>query len=687
MWRAGWRGDFLAILGSLIAGFMALLWAFAAPPHWDWQGMGRASSNAIADRIAASQGFAIRGERPVRSPARQALLLRNFNAYEDDPTSTPFPTKHWSRAASQIVVDGLGRGWWQATLALNGYRPDSNAVAVTLGAGAMQTRVQLRNDARQYVLLTHTSSGDWTLPLRTTTFVPQATNPNTSDTRDLGVILHDVALSPVSRGSLPPQSTLLSLAIVLLSSYAAVRFAGWRPAVALLVALSLGGSAVIGLRVERVGWGLFLPRLAGASVAAVLAVLAARWAWHGMARLGRFTAPRWVLPALLGVLLLGYYVKVSGTLFPYARTIDVPWHMKHTSDVLNGHFWDLYRPGPFSRSVMPQAEWGDNPPLIPYSPFYYFLTTPYALLPWPMEWTANVVAVLMDVSRGLLLGALVLRWGLSGRAAVLAAALYAITPFTFLLHSWGNLPTTFGMWWVMLTITALALGYDRLRERKVFALVTALLLASLLFYTVMGVFMGVFVVVLLVALRIWGREYRPLIKPLSGALGLAVALSILIYYGQYLALFPTQTWPYIQETIIGGKQDAGQDVVMPFSRYWRDFANLTGYWGDTLRYGVWLPFLLGIPGLALLRRQRMAVLLAGVWLAVAVIFFVVGLRVSMVDKHTFFLAPVMALTAAALLDWAWRRWRWFGVVLVPVYGLTLWFALNLWVLRLTLVSL
>ena len=126
---------------------------------------------------------------------------------------------------------------------------------------------------------------------------------------------------------------------------------------------------------------------------------------------------------------------------------------------------------------------------------------------------------------------------------------------------------------------------------------------------------------------------------------------------------------------------------MPFSRYWRDFANLTGYWGDTLRYGVWLPFLLGIPGLALLRRQRMAVLLAGVWLAVAVIFFVVGLRVSMVDKHTFFLAPVMALTAAALLDWAWRRWRWFGVVLVPVYGLTLWFALNLWVLRLTLVSL
>jgi hypothetical protein len=111
-----------------------------------------------------------------------------------------------------------------------------------------------------------------------------------------------------------------------------------------------------------------------------------------------------------------------------------------------------------------------------------------------------------------------------------------------------------------------------------------------------------------------------------------------------------------------------------------------GYLSYPVRYGVWLPTLLALPGIWLLRKHRFAFLVLGAWLVVALLFFVVGLRVSMVDKHIFYAAPALAICAAAVLDRVWSWSRVLPVVIAATYLLSLVSALDIWILRLQRVA-
>ena len=443
----------------------------------------------------------------------------------------------------------------------------------------LQLPIQLTAQKRMIYLLTP-STGDLGLSIST------ATGQYGTDPRPLGVAFFGSAFDPLVSSMAPPLSTLLYSLLALALVFVALRWSGLP--VWLATVLPLFGFSVLvwGIAANRAAVGLLVPRLALLALVSLIATVLLSWAWQALMRLGRLEAEPWLLPALLLVFSIGFWLKAIGLMYPYSHAIDVPWHMQRTREILSGHLAELYKPGAFSESVMPVKEWGEERPVIPYSPFFHIFAASFAIFPWQLETTANVFSVLIDTSRGVLIASLALAFGLRSRSAFLAALLYAVTPFTFLLHSWGNIPTTFGMWWTLLATTIIVVGYERLSRPKVFLLLTLVLLATLLFYTVMAVFMGVFIVLLVLALLIAGRGLpRRSVTALSGAFGLAIVLSLLIYYGQYIGPIVQRTLPYINRTVVGGEQGAGQDVIQPFSVYVSNYIPHIGYMRDPAATG------------------------------------------------------------------------------------------------------
>jgi hypothetical protein len=354
--------------------------------------------------------------------------------------------------------------------------------------------------------------------------------------------------------------------------------------------------------------------------------------------------------------------------------------------VLGGQFKDFYLPSHFSYGKMPVREWGNNPPLLPYSPFFHIVAASFAIFPWPMDISVNIFSVIFDTNRVVLIAALALAFGLNSRTAFLAALLYAVTPFTFMLHSWGNIPTTFGIWWTLLATAILVLTFGRWHERRIFVLLTFVLLASFLFYFVMAVFSGFFVILLALGLLFFGRDLTKQVKPLVLSGTLALVLSIVVYYGFFIPEMIERTLPYVTRTVAGGQTNTGQDEHISLGQYLSYHYTHMGYLNYPVRHGVWVPVLLALPGLWLLRKQRFALLVTGVWLLVAIMFFFVGLRVSMVDKYIFYAAPALAICTALFFDRLWQRSRVVPILIAAVYLLTFVSALDIWILRLQLVA-
>jgi hypothetical protein len=371
--------------------------------------------------------------------------------------------------------------------------------------------------------------------------------------------------------------------------------------------------------------------------------------------------------------------------FPSMRAIDIAWHMDRVRWILDGNLAAIYQPGAFSESVMPINEWGPNRPVIPYSPFFHLFATVFAVIPWwPMELSANLFSALADASRVFLVAALALKSGLRQRAALLAALLYAATPFTFLLHSWGNVPTTFGMWWTLLATTVIVALYPRLERPGPFALRALVTLATMLMYTVMAVFHTLFVIGFLLILRVRPAavDRRPA-RAVLLATGAAILASVAIYYWQYVPGIVERTIPYFTSVATRGSESVGVKRD-PFSAYlWAYVPHLDYHmWpGDFLYYGVAVPSIFAVPGFFAFRRQPVAYAILAAWFSVAILFLLAGYQVSMVDKQVFYVFPAVCLCWAVYADRYWRRGRAARLMVGLFYLFTLLSALDLWVIR------
>ena len=592
-------------------------------------------------------------------------------------------TYRWSSDRGTVTFPALGRGAWRVELAAVVAHPDGKPVGARLLANGvpLATLPDYADLRRLAVLVPAQVVGDGDLTLTI------AAEPY-RDPRPLGVLIQRIALTPVAspglNTALPPWSVALPALVVMLGMYGALRWLSvpaWAAAGAGLMVAGLGAWA---LAAYRYPMAFYLQPLAGLAIFSALLLPALSWLADWLfRRVGVPLAP-WLRRVLLLIFLVGFWLKGGGLLFPYMRAIDISWHMDRVRWILDGNWAAMYRPGAFSESVMPVNEWGANRPVIPYSPFFHLFATLFAIFPWPLETSANLFSALLDTSRVFLIALLARKSGLSERVALLAALLYAVTPFTFLLHSWGNVPTTFGIWWTLVATVVIVALYQRLERRRPFVLLTVVTLACMLFYTVMAVFHVWFVLcVLAVVWLLGGRVDRRPLRALGLATGLAILLSIAIYYGQYIPGMIERTLPYMATVFTAGPQSVGVERP-PFGEYLLSYIPHLDYhfWpGDYLYYGIAIPLVFALPGLAALWKRPLLWATVAAWFVVALTFLLAGYRISMVDKQIFYVFPAVCLCWAVYADRYWQRGRWGRALIVVLYAFTLVSALDLWVVR------
>ncbi|MFL5801208.1 MAG: hypothetical protein ACJ8CR_05640 [Roseiflexaceae bacterium] len=624
---------------------------------------------------------------PASIAAAERLMLQLAPPLNGDPdpppglagrvSLAPALTYRWSSERSTISLPGLGRGDWMITLNASLRHPDNAPLAATVYAnGTPVAQLPDGGPRRLSLLVLAALAPDGNLNLTITA------NPY-RDPRPLGVLIYELRVAPAGAGFwLPPLDSLLyALAIALGLYFCLLRMSG-RAMLAAALALAVVLAGAWALAVARYPTALMLPRLAGLALWSIALLLALERLLPWIFRKTGVPLSSWALRGLLLVFFAGYWIKAGGMLYPYFIGIDVSWHMGKVLQILNGQLSLFYGThSPLNESTMPAAEWGANPPVIPYSPWFHIFAVLFTFVPLPLVLTANLFSALVDGSRVFLIALLGRKAGLDDRESLFASLLYAVTPATFLLHSWGNIPTTFGMWWTLLCTVFIVVAYCRLDQPGPFIALTLLLLVTLLIYTVMAAFMLLFLALLAPALwlTLERRESRRPLAALALATAAALGIATLIYYGQYIRPIFDQTVPYFLRAS-GTDTSVGLQNREPFLTYLANYWPRMDYLRPSGSYGLQLALPLGLLGMFCLRDRRIRALL-GCWLAVATLFVLVGSRISMVDKHVFYIIPALALGVGLLAGRLWRRGLPARVVVASIYLFSFAAALNLWIYR------
>ncbi|MBA3947613.1 MAG: hypothetical protein H0X37_24040 [Herpetosiphonaceae bacterium] len=627
----GWcHRDIYAVIGIIGLALVGLIVAFGSTATLNWSTLGKTQDVT----------------------AREPLFLQHF--YDQELSNSKVSAGYrWSKRQSLISFPGLGLGWWQTTLVLSGQRPASSPSTAILKTTGQDITLLLTNTARHYNVLLPATRGNLIINLASPGFVPHQLDPQNVDARRLGVALHDMSVAPAWVSWLPPPTMSWLVIVTLLLSYTALRVTGLRASWAIAVPLAMLLLLLVGLQQQRLVMGPYLPRLFVTGLVGVLLIAVVRLIAPRLFRVGGVKLSPPALTGLLLIIYVGYLLKASGLVWPSFLPIDIEWHMEKTRRILAGRLAELWRAdSPFHQSVMPTL-WGSDKPVIPYTPFYHMFSTIWAILPWRLETSANIFSAVIDSLRPLFICFMVLKFGFRERAAIVGGLVYTLIPATFLLHAWGNTPTTNGMWWSLLAITLLVGCWEHLTEQRWSWLILLLILtATMLFYAVTAVFttllfMGVIIGLYLVRLprQAW---------PIALILALAVIVSTGIYYWQFIGPILVRTIPHFTSSIEQGGKDLG---VTPLS--WPMYLWKYVYLLDI--YGMYLPLTLGIAGWWLgirkLGTKSLFTPLMTSWMVIAILFWLVGFRVDMVDKQLFWLMPWMAIGTGIIVDWLLAQHR------------------------------
>jgi len=588
----------------------------------------------------------------------------------------------WSKATSQVHIYGTGGGWWSVTGRILMQHPDKKPFNATIAVGdyTLATLPPEPSEFRQYRILVPphaTQNGDLTVTINSDTW-----GGNSQDARVLGVAMAAVSAQPLSSDwwNVAPSMRLASMIILAVIAAISAMLLGFS-GIGVGVAVASGLGAALGL--DHTYLAMWYPQLLVLMSLSVFIIplMQKIITWCE----GDYPFSPNVRNILIGLMVVTVWVKGGGILYPIMRPIDISWHMDKVREMLStGDIAKFYQPGGFSESVMPITEWGENRPMIPYSPFYHLSAMVFALFPWEMEKTATILNAFCDATRIVLIGLIVRQSGLSNRIALLAGLLYAVSPVTFLLHSWGNAPTTIGLWWTLVSTVAMLVIGRSINNRKLFALLLLINTATMLIYTVTAVFHVLFITLL--AGLLWILPNHPLrgsIRPILLATYGGLAVATIIYYGQYISPIIERTIPYFLQISVNSPTTVGV-ARPPLGTYFYNFLPLLRYdfvLNPYLYYGLFMPMLLVIPGYLLLFKRQTLWAYMTAWFVVALVFMMAGYRISMVDKQIFYILPIVLICWAVIADRFWRR-GWSGRLMVTLMVLyTLVSALYLWVVR------
>jgi len=618
------------------------------------------------------------------------VYLEGFYAPEVGKEQEQF---RWTAAAATVRLPGLGvRGRW-LSLRLHGWRPagqPSPELRIHVN-GHLLTKPLLVGpswqEVRFWIAPQIAGSGSLRIRLESDTFVPAQSGSGT-DLRELGIAVDQVSLGSPETGFAPAWPALDQVAWVLLCAV------GIYLGLAIVLLPPPWAALVSGLASAGLGWVLadrrlwttiYTPRLAIVSLLGLLLLPALRWLFGRFFVWGKVQVEERDMRLLLAIFLVGFWLKAGGLLYPFSIAIDLKWHLDKALGVVDGNLAEIYRPGGLLFRIMSKEQAGDLVSAIPYPPFYHITAAAFFFLPWPPYATANVLSVLLDTTRCFLVYFLACRLGLSRRAGLLASLLYATMPATFLLHSWGNIPTTTSFWWALASICYLVGAWERLNKPRTWAGLTVLLLGTMLCYSVTAALIAVFLGILLLGLWVDGRRLSPRPwRPILLALVAAIALATAIYYGQYLRPLIGAFLPHPGTPLSPG---ATSLVVqrLSFLAHLRNVLLLMA----SLSYGLLLPLLLTVAGLVVgWRRYRQPLLrwLMIAWFGTGFLFFLLDYRVDLVAKYLFFVMPALAIGAAIALDWLWQRWPAGRVLVVASYLFLAVASLQTWIHRLSTVT-
>jgi hypothetical protein len=610
---------------------LRLLWQLPRRPQVYLAGLWTLFVLILAYQVVTPTSVAVGG-------GYDAPFVRGFHEREDG--------RRFATDAARVLLPGVGARD-SALLITAATRPDGRAepVRVVVNGIALGSFTPTAERARYRFELPerYYSYGDLTIDLLST---PQLVPGRGSQPLPYGPSISEVRVEPTGGSGLakPPLWALLAWGVASVLLLILLQRIGVHAWVALGIA---GGVAALGAALVpffRLDLAIFVPRLAVLlALGYLLLVILERWLPRLFAR-GGVTIELRDLRRLQWIVLFALVIKLGGIIHPQLFVIDRPFHHQQFEKVLQGRFLELYLPDSSGISAVP-GHWGFNAQ-IPYSPFLYLFGLPFYLGPFDRAIAFDVWSGLLDLTRIAIVYFLARRLGGSPRAALIAALVMAVTACTFLLHSWGNYPTTVSQWSALFFLALLVAAYP-LKRPWVGVALTLVLALTMLLYTVTAVFIGL-VVLLLLGYEIWRGRWRGRRAwlPLAGVLVGGSAIAFLAYYVQYVGPVITETLPSFgaklaQDEVIGGAEP--ESLASYFTRYA----------GRLLYYGVLVSLTLAPWGVWILRQRRshpLAVPLLTSWFAVSALFMVLALRLDMVDKEVWFVVPAAAICAGIAGD-------------------------------------
>jgi hypothetical protein len=478
-------------------------------------------------------------------------------------------TYRWSSGQSAIVFRGLGMPADYSTLKVELQLSSGRDV------GALPVRVEVyanghplpyvpptrlyevavplvvNRDSKSYEVTIPSNwinaSGDLRLDFHSPTF------RSGDDQRDLAFTA-DFARVQMPGGFVLPSLTQLGwLALCGLLLYWLLRSLWLTPRGAGVLTLLFLVACACVVAVDRLLLTTFTTRLAVTLALALVLALGAEIVTRWLVQLaGWKDVPEWAWAGLRALVAVAVVLKVGGLLYPSATIVDAPFHLKYITYMSEGRSWRQFFGETLARAVMPEDEWGSATAFIPYSPYFYLWFSPLAKLPLPLSLTVPVVSGILEALRVPLV--FIIGLALSGarrapKVALAGAAVYSFVPATFLLQQWGNWPTLISLWLLTAWAAVVCLFWKRINHPLVWLVSTGLLTLTMLSYTVTAVYTGIFIGMILALGWIFARGERRRWLGLLLSTAAATALSVVIYYGQWLGVILEKTLPTFGQAI------------------------------------------------------------------------------------------------------------------------------------------
>ena len=437
------------------------------------------------------------------------LFIAGFHQRE----SSPDDDYRWTGPRALVSFPGLGRGRpWTMTLHLSGYRPPGQpSPQVSLGVNGHRLAQFAAHDGMAEHQFTIDASmidwsGDLLVEIAPDVFIPE------SDSRQLGVLVSRITVTPAGPGILVPSPiTLLLIAGSLAVLFFFLRWMGASAAlsfwISLLPTAALG--FVVALHRQYASWYalsvlllLMAATISGVALHTLLQKGARRFRWQALADMN--TRP------LLGILLLALACNLA--LLPTPGFVgDMGIFMRWSWKLTTGGLHTAYLP------VAP-VEPIDYPPLIPYllsimGALYQRIFDPS--FPYPPERSTllfysllKLPTIAADIGTGVIIF-LFMRRRTSQRLALLSMAAYLFNPAILFASAYGGQTDAIYSFFAVLAVVLIL-------ERRVIGAWSSIALA------VLSKPQGAFFLPLILFLT-WKRlGVRPVLK------GLAVAIVVVL---------------------------------------------------------------------------------------------------------------------------------------------------------------